>query len=101
MLFISILSVKTLFCALLLGLQLSVSHIKGMSISTRTTKSLVLVGGGHAHLQVIKAMKTRPADLFVTLVDPQKYASYSGELDGRGRSNLQLKGRRGGVKLWY
>ena len=41
---------------------------------------LVLVGGGHAHAQVIKALhhKARPKHLHVTLIDVQKAASYSG-----------------------
>lgn len=45
------------------------------------SKHLVLVGGGHAHAQVIKALNkaSRPKDLKVTLIDSQKLASYSGE----------------------
>ena len=58
---------------------------------TRTTKEmetrkhLVLVGGGHAHLQVIKAFNaaSRPANLDVTLVDMQENASYSGMVPGK------------------
>eukprot|EP00978_Attheya_sp_CCMP212_P041405 scaffold237144_cov38-Attheya_sp.AAC.1 len=47
-------------------------------------KKLVLVGGGHAHLQVIKALnkQARPENLSVTLVDVQSHASYSGMVPG-------------------
>ncbi len=47
-------------------------------------KRLVLIGGGHAHLQVIKALnhKSRPKDLEVTLIDRQSSASYSGMVPG-------------------
>jgi len=45
---------------------------------------LVLIGGGHAHLQVIKALndRVRPAHLNVTLIDRQESASYSGMVPG-------------------
>ena len=44
---------------------------------------LVLVGGGHAHLQVIQAMKHQSQDqVKVTLVDGQSQASYSGMVPG-------------------
>mmetsp|Transcript_26831 Transcript_26831/g.65216 ORF Transcript_26831/g.65216 Transcript_26831/m.65216 type:complete len:547 (+) Transcript_26831:387-2027(+) len=48
------------------------------------SKHLVLVGGGHAHAQVIKALNkaSRPKDLKVTLIDSQKSASYSGMVPG-------------------
>jgi selenide,water dikinase len=47
-------------------------------------KRLVLIGGGHAHAQVIKAFNaaSRPKDLQVTLIDVQKAASYSGLVPG-------------------
>eukprot|EP00977_Amphora_coffeiformis_P004781 scaffold1029_cov194-Amphora_coffeaeformis.AAC.13 len=43
---------------------------------------LVLVGGGHAHVQVIKALHVaaRPEHLHVTLIDPQAAATYSGKV---------------------
>eukprot|EP01047_Picozoa_sp_COSAG01_P053514 COSAG01_NODE_5745_length_4062_cov_1.625284_2_plen_473_part_00 len=49
-----------------------------------TKKRVVLVGGGHAHVQVIKALNThaRPADMEVVLIDPQCEASYSGMVPG-------------------
>jgi selenide, water dikinase len=53
---------------------------------------LVLVGGGHAHVQVITAMKARPQDrIRVTLIDAQKAASYSGMVPGciAGLYNVQ------------
>lgn len=45
---------------------------------------LVLVGGGHAHAQVIRALNwaSRPDNLKVTLIDPQSSASYSGMVPG-------------------
>jgi pyridine nucleotide-disulfide oxidoreductase family protein len=45
---------------------------------------LVLVGGGHAHAQVIKAQNwaSRPSHLKVTLIDQQASASYSGMVPG-------------------
>jgi selenide,water dikinase len=47
---------------------------------TRGMKRIVLVGGGHAHVQVIKALNkvSRPKDVHVTLVDLQSSVSYSG-----------------------
>ena len=45
---------------------------------------LVLIGGGHAHVQVIKALNAaaRPKNLDVTLIDAQTAASYSGMVPG-------------------
>jgi selenide,water dikinase len=45
---------------------------------------VVLIGGGHAHVQVIKALNTRsrPHNLHVTLIDLQFSASYSGMVPG-------------------
>ncbi len=45
-----------------------------------STKKLVLVGGGHAHLQVIKGLNhaSRPEDLEVVLVDLTDRPCYSG-----------------------
>lgn len=45
---------------------------------------LVLIGGGHAHVQVIKALnaEARPNNLKVTLIDAQASASYSGMVPG-------------------
>ena len=51
---------------------------------TERPQHLVLVGGGHAHVQVIKALNSaaRPSSLQVTLIDAQKSASYSGMVPG-------------------
>lgn len=51
---------------------------------TDTTKRLVLVGGGHAHAQVLRALnkQSRPKDLHVTLIDQQTSACYSGMVPG-------------------
>ncbi len=47
-------------------------------------KRLVLIGGGHAHIQVIKALNkaSRPENLKVILIDFQRSASYSGMVPG-------------------
>ena len=47
-------------------------------------KRLVIIGGGHAHVQVIKALNatSRPSNLDVTLIDLQSSASYSGMVPG-------------------
>ncbi|KAK1744878.1 pyridine nucleotide-disulfide oxidoreductase family protein [Skeletonema marinoi] len=51
---------------------------------TPPTKKIVLIGGGHAHVQVIKALNvnTRPSNVEVTLIDLQSAASYSGMVPG-------------------
>lgn len=43
---------------------------------------ILLVGGGHSHVQVIKSFHARAAGVEVTLVDPQAEASYSGMVPG-------------------
>jgi pyridine nucleotide-disulfide oxidoreductase family protein len=46
-------------------------------------KRLVLVGGGHAHLAVLRAMANRrPSDLDLVLITPTVHPSYSGMLPG-------------------
>ena len=47
-------------------------------------KHIVLVGGGHAHVQVIKALNyaALPEGVRVTLIDPLESASYSGMVPG-------------------
>lgn len=46
-------------------------------------KRLVLVGGGHAHLSVLRALaKKRPAGLDVVLITRSKHQNYSGMLPG-------------------
>lgn len=46
-------------------------------------KKLVLVGGGHAHLSVLKALaKQRPADIETVLITPEPFQTYSGMLPG-------------------
>lgn len=51
-----------------------------LETETTTTKRLVLVGGGHAHLQVIKALNhaSRPEGLEVVLIDLTDRPCYSG-----------------------
>jgi selenide, water dikinase len=47
-------------------------------------KRLVIVGGGHGHVQIIKALhrRARPSGLEVTLIDQQENANYSGMVPG-------------------
>jgi len=47
-------------------------------------RNIVLVGGGHAHAQVIKALNhaALPPGMCVTLIDPLESASYSGMVPG-------------------
>jgi selenide,water dikinase len=48
-------------------------------------KKLVLIGGGHAHLFVLEALRKQPAvlqDIDVTLVTPASHLPYSGMLPG-------------------
>mmetsp|Transcript_23647 Transcript_23647/g.57059 ORF Transcript_23647/g.57059 Transcript_23647/m.57059 type:complete len:452 (+) Transcript_23647:51-1406(+) len=54
------------------------------SSSTPQTKRVVLIGGGHAHVQVIKSLNAhlRPSYVHVTLIDLQSSASYSGMVPG-------------------
>lgn len=48
-----------------------------------STKRLVLIGGGHAHLFVLEALaRARPSDVAVVLVTPSVFQNYSGMLPG-------------------
>ena len=55
-----------------------------LSSDVSRMKRIVLVGGGHAHVQVIKALNrySRPKEIHVTLIDLQSAATYSGMLPG-------------------
>lgn len=44
--------------------------------------SLILVGGGHAHLGVLRALAMQPLSVDVALVTPSFYQTYSGMLPG-------------------
>ena len=61
-----------------------VSLVESLSVRAKPTERIVLVGGGHAHAQVIKALnkRSRPKHMQVTLIDMQKSASYSGMVPG-------------------
>ena len=63
-----------------------VALVESLSVHahTKPKQRIVLVGGGHAHAQVIKALNknSRPKDMQVTLIDIQKSASYSGMVPG-------------------
>jgi selenide,water dikinase len=52
--------------------------------SNNDLKRIVLIGGGHAHLQLIKAynFKARPSNWHVTLIDKTRSATYSGMIPG-------------------
>lgn len=53
------------------------------TISTPILKDLVLVGGGHSHLAVLRAFGMRPlAGLRLTLISPEFDTAYSGMLPG-------------------
>jgi pyridine nucleotide-disulfide oxidoreductase family protein len=55
-------------------------------------RRLVLVGGGHAHLAVLKVLAVRrPADLDVTLITPSPLQTYSGRLPGWMAGHYELK----------
>lgn len=61
------------------------NHIPSkLQSQSNLNKHLVLIGGGHAHLQVIKAFnqQSRPKHVHVTLIDIQSFASYSGMVPG-------------------
>lgn len=60
------------------------SSVDNESLAQTTPhQHLVLIGGGHAHAQVLKALRNRPLDqLRVTLIDPQAEATYSGMVPG-------------------
>ena len=45
-------------------------------------KRLVLLGGGHSNVEVLRAFRVHPAGVCVTLVDPARFAAYSGMLPG-------------------
>jgi len=65
----------------------SIRHISALSMhppTDREVQRLVLIGGGHAHVQVIKALNatSRSPNLHVTLIDLQSSASYSGMVPG-------------------
>ena len=60
------------------------SHLMHHTSTEREVQRLVLIGGGHAHVQVIKALnvQSRPINLHVTLIDLQSSATYSGMVPG-------------------
>jgi len=60
------------------------SFVDCMQVQTPPKRRLVLIGGGHAHVQVLKGLnkKNRPKDMEITLIDSQRSASYSGMVPG-------------------
>ncbi len=45
-------------------------------------RELVLVGGGHSHVQVLRMQRSRPLEARLTLVVDQPLAAYSGMVPG-------------------
>jgi selenide,water dikinase len=46
-------------------------------------KRLLLIGGGHSHIEVVRQFGARPTpDVEVTLIDAERFATYSGMLPG-------------------
>ena len=45
-------------------------------------KRLVLLGGGHSHFEVLRRFRDHPGIADITLVDPARFATYSGMLPG-------------------
>lgn len=72
-------------------------------------KRLVLAGGGHAHVEVLRALgESRPADVDITLVTPYPWLTYTGMLPGHIAGHYGLEEctldllplvRRAGVEL--
>ncbi|MBK9392472.1 MAG: FAD-dependent oxidoreductase [Uliginosibacterium sp.] len=54
-------------------------------------KTLILAGGGHAHLFVLEALRRAPRpDLAITLISPERWQYYSGMLPGWMAGHYQL-----------
>ncbi len=49
---------------------------------TRTRKRLVLAGGGHAHLSVLRALARQRPDIEAVMITPSTHQTYSGMLPG-------------------
>lgn len=83
MLYLYLLIIMTIFQPERVALVESLS-VHAAANGAKPIQQVVLVGGGHAHAQVIKALnkKSRPKNLQVTLIDVQKSASYSGMVPG-------------------
>ena len=61
-------------------------------IGTQSQRHLVIVGGGHAHVFVLKSLAMRPApELRLTVVSPNSYATYSGMVPGVLAGQYQLR----------
>lgn len=60
------------------------SHKSASSLEMKPRQHLVLIGGGHAHVQVIKSLNkyARSENIDVTLVDLQSSTVYSGMVPG-------------------
>ena len=50
---------------------------------TRDSRQLLLVGGGHSHIEVVRRLGIKPpSSCAISLVSPARHASYSGMLPG-------------------
>lgn len=59
------------------------THVYYINKSGARMRRLILVGGGHAHLSVLRALAhDKPADVEVVLITPSIYQNYSGMLPG-------------------
>jgi len=67
----------------IMSINNDVSLVGCIQVSTPQNR-LVLIGGGHAHVQVLKGLNknNRPENIHVTLIDSQRCASYSGMVPG-------------------
>ncbi|WEZ85912.1 hypothetical protein P6U16_23305 (plasmid) [Rhizobium sp. 32-5/1] len=61
-------------------------NAKNNGMSTRmkanAQKRVVLLGGGHAHVEVVRRLGRLALSAQITLVSPSRYAPYSGMLPG-------------------
>jgi NADH dehydrogenase FAD-containing subunit len=66
------------------GPVVDVEPLPAPNQQSQPQQHLVLIGGGHAHIQVIKALHraARPTDMTITLIDAVSSASYSGMVPG-------------------
>lgn len=59
--------------------------------ATKAMRRLILAGGGHAHLQVLRALAMqRPRNVEIILIAPSQYTLYSGMLPGWMSGHYEL-----------